>query len=78
MDAHIVNMIDARQEANKELIKIISDIVEKNPDLRFGQILVALGIIEGTFVDGVYCTKDPFYEEPVITLERIKAKQCQK
>ena len=59
--------MENRQENNKEIIKYISNIVDKFPDLRFNQILWNLGLCihdsSGT---------DLFYEEPSKTLERIK------
>ena len=53
-----------RQEANKELMKIISSYVEKYPELRFGQILEGFGfVVQDT---------DTFNEESVDTLKRVK------
>lgn len=67
--------IDVRQECNREILKLISEIIEKNPDLRFGQILVALGIVEGNFnEEHIYRIRDPFYEESIDMLNRIKNK----
>ena len=63
-----------RQAANREILKDISEMVEKCPDLRFGQILVNLGIIEyerNTY-DETLITKDPFNEESVTTLYRMR------
>jgi hypothetical protein len=33
-----------RLEANREIIKIISNIIEKNPDLRFEQAMYSIGL----------------------------------
>lgn len=74
MDAKIKEMIEKRQNANVEILQMIGDAVMKYPDLRFGQILVNLGIIEyerNTY-DETLITKDPFNEESVVTLNRIK------
>jgi len=74
MDAKIQEMIKKRQEANLEILNEIGMAVMKYPDLRFGQILVNLGIIEyerNTY-DETLITKDPFNEESVVTLNRIK------
>lgn len=57
-----------RQEANREIIKILSDVVERYPQLRFSQILTILQIIQYTSMRIV----DPFYDEPQEMLERIK------
>lgn len=74
MDARIKEMIDKRQEANVEILQMLGEAVMKYPDLRFGQILVNLGIIEyerNTY-DESLITKDPFNEESVVTLNRIR------
>ena len=74
MDAKIKEMIERRQGANLEILTIIEEAVMKYPDLRFGQILVNLGIIEYESCGMIPTTKDPFNEESVITLNRIKKK----
>lgn len=74
MDAKIKEMIDKRQQSNVEILQIIGEAVMKYPDLRFGQILVNLGIIEYESCGAIPTTKDPFNEESVITLNRIKEK----
>ena len=74
MDARIQQLIVRRQQANREILKNIEEMVNKHPDLRFGQILVNLGIIEyerNTY-DETLITKDPFNEESVVTLNRIR------
>jgi hypothetical protein len=71
---NIKKIISMRQAANREILNDISNMVEKCPDLRFGQILVNLGIIEyerNTY-DETLITKDPFQEESVITLYRMR------
>ena len=71
------NKIEQRQTANKELISLLSEAVEKYPHLRFGQLLCAFNvvrqtsIVEGNDIIGLK-TEDPFYEESVDTLERVK------
>lgn len=49
-----------RQEANRELVRRISEMVEMYPDLRFQQILMINGISDGT---------DKFNEESTTTLK---------
>lgn len=34
-----------RQEANKEIIRLLSNIIDRYPDLRFNQILSSLSIL---------------------------------
>lgn len=68
-----------RQEANKQLLKILSNIIENNPDLRFSQILSAFGFVrhtrpikqEGADLHRVEWL-DEFYVEPQKILERVK------
>lgn len=74
MDAKIKEMIERRQQSNVEILQIVGDAVMKYPGLRFGQILVNLGIIEYELCGDIPLTKDPFNEESVITLNRIKKK----
>lgn len=77
--------IDQRQAANREIIEILSDIVEKYPELRFGQILAISNIIQyehcakqnlisrnhNPYIEVV---KDPFHEESVDMLTRVRNK----
>lgn len=60
-----------RQKANREIIKKISEVVEKYPQQRFIQILFGLGIIRQN-KDGEIL--DKFYEEPWITLMIMEGK----
>jgi hypothetical protein len=67
-----------RQKYNKLILETLSKLVEKYPDLRFGQILVDCDIIR--YEPSVLCDGqredilviDPFYEEPEITWNRVK------
>lgn len=56
----------SRQEANRTILNLISEAVEKNPDLRFHQLLQSLGVE----TPGI----DLFYEESSKTLENLVAK----
>ena len=60
-----------RQKYNKLILKTLSKLVEKYPDLRFGQILVNAEIItyENDYDEMV--VKDPFNEESEITWKRM-------
>lgn len=75
MDAKIQEMIKKRQEANLEILNEIGVAIMNFPDLRFGQILANLGIIEYDYDVDKVTPKDIFYEEPAITLNRIKNKK---
>lgn len=63
-----------RQEANIKILKYIEEMVNEYPDLRFGQILANLGIIEYEYntYDETIITKDPFHIESVDTLKNIE------
>lgn len=39
-------MMPERQLFNRELVRMLADIVENNPDLRFHQLLIGFGFIE--------------------------------
>ena len=71
--------IDQRQAANREIIEILSDIVERYPELRFGQILAISNVIQYEHISCdsdqyVETVKDPFNEESVDMLTRVKNK----
>lgn len=51
-----------RRTNNLQILNELTSIVEKYPDLRFGQII-------NTFINN---DSDIFYEEPDLTLKRIK------
>ena len=81
MDSKITEMIEKRQQANRDIISHLSVLVESHPELRFGQILAMLDIIQyktvikiGALGSHVTETVDPFPEEPVITLQRVENK----
>ena len=81
MDSKITEMIEKRQQANRDIISHLSVLVESHPELRFGQILAMLDIIQyktvikiGALGSHVTETVDPFHEEPVITLQRVENK----
>lgn len=69
--------IAQRQQANVEILQILGEAVMKYPDLRFGQILTILDIIQyqrdpASF--DIIGIKDPFNEESVVTLQRVDNK----
>lgn len=57
-----------RQECNREILKILEEVIKKYPDFRFGQILWFLGINGRDDKDRL---RDIFYEEPYVTLRNI-------
>lgn len=67
-----------RLKKNMELLEVLKTIIENNPDLRFGQILFNYGFILPDHYETQkgWMMKDPFYEEPNTTLERVQ--QCLK
>lgn len=70
--------IALRQSANREIIEILSDMVERHPDLRFGQILAITEAIQYVpdsrpYIDTVD-VKDPFNEESVDMWIRMRNK----
>lgn len=73
MDQDLVNhqkgiieeTISNRQEYNKEIVKILGEMVEKYPNMRFGQILSNFANINN----------DPFYIESKFTLKSLKDAQ---
>ena len=70
--------MNPRKKANTIILGLLAEAVTKYPDLRFGQLLTAMAVLdkdEHDTPDGVFRTiKDPFYEESTVTLERILEK----
>ena len=64
--------ISQRQSANKEIIEILSHMVDEYPDLRFGQILAITDAIQYASVSGDVI--DPFGEESVDMWVRMRNK----
>ena len=63
-----------RQKYNKLILERLSKLVDKYPDLRFGQILVDCDIIElvpERIHGNTLIALDPFNEESEITWKRI-------
>jgi hypothetical protein len=62
--------ISKRQETNMKILNMLRDYLNTYPDIRFSQALFNLGIVR---MDEKSCNIiDPFYEEPVDVLERVK------
>ena len=60
-----------RQKYNKLILETLSKLVEKYPDLRFGQILANAEVITYKNDYDETVPVDPFYEEPEITWKRM-------
>ena len=67
-----------RQKYNKLILETLSKLIDKYPDLRFGQLLVNCDIIQykkNVLTDGDredILTIDPFNEESEIIWQRMK------
>ena len=61
-----------RKQANRAILLELYNLVEKYPQLRFGQILFNCNILKYTTsaINGIEI-KDPFYEESETTLDRM-------
>lgn len=64
MDAFLVEIIKSRYKCNKEILNILTDLVEKYPEWRFHQLLQNVRIEDFA---------DKFYEESRETLKRLKS-----
>ena len=65
----------SRLEANRQLVKILGEIVEQGNDLRFGQILRNYGFvreIRPVKPEAGIRWQNEFYSEPQKILERVK------
>lgn len=60
-----------RKQANRAILLELYNLIEKYPDLRFGQILVDCDIIGYDITDNGVEVIDPFYEESEVTLNRM-------
>lgn len=77
----IKQKIALRHSANREIIEILSDMVERYPDLRFGQILSITEAIQYVPDSRPYIytvdVKDPFNEESVDMWIRMRDKMME-
>jgi len=60
-----------RQKYNKLILEVLSKLVDKYPDLRFGQILANAEVITYKNDYDEMVVEDPFNEESKTTWERI-------
>ncbi|NRA65400.1 MAG: hypothetical protein HRU19_13015 [Pseudobacteriovorax sp.] len=64
----------SRQDDNRDLLILLSEIVEKESDLRFSQILYAYGFVEQDdemSTQEKFVWKDEFNVEPSKILKRV-------
>ena len=73
MDPSIKNKINKRLESNIKILEIIKNYCEKYPEMRFGQVLANLHIIEYDDTQ-LHNVIDPFFDEPVDILNKIHKK----
>jgi hypothetical protein len=59
-----------RKEANIEIVRLLLNYINMNPEQRFGQVLMNLKIVQRDNESGKLVNN--FYEEPEKTLERVK------
>lgn len=60
-----------RQKYNKLILETLSRLVDKHPDIRFGQFLVNCEIVKVIPSDKQLLIEDPFYEESEKTWKRM-------
>lgn len=60
-----------RQKYNKLILERLSKLVDKYPDLRFGQILTNAEVITYKNDYDEMVVEDPFYEESELTWKRM-------
>lgn len=67
-----------RQEANRLIVKLLAEQVEKYPDIRFGQMMRNCGVIDDRQFVGEGTTYgywvNEFNVEPIELLKRIQSK----
>lgn len=63
-----------RQTYNKWILGKLEEIIDKYPDLRFGQILVNAEVITYKNDYDEMVVEDPFNEESKVTWNRVKNK----
>ena len=62
-----------RQQANKEILRILSVMVEIFPDMRFGQLLANADVLKyDPHSSGIKTIRDEYHLESKDLLERVK------
>ena len=72
MTENIKKKIAERQNANLQILNELREYFLAFPDIRFGQALANLNIIEYDRTKLMPEVIDPFFEESVDTLEKVK------
>lgn len=62
---------EMRQVANRKMLWEIRRMIERNPGMRFTQLLINMGIVEEKTVEGKRITECDWNEESVDTLEKV-------
>lgn len=72
-DIILSNMSKTRQECNLEIINRLGDYILSHSDIRFGQALVNLDILNIVYdsLGENPIVSDPYYEESIQTLKRM-------
>ena len=63
-----------RQEANRLIVKILADQVEKQPDIRFSQLMRNIGVVDEDIIEPKLIWRNEFNLEPLKLLKRIQSK----
>lgn len=68
--------MSARQNINLQILQELEDFIKANPDQRFGQALVNLGILDRQLVRKshdmeIHVHSDVIFEEPSVTLAKM-------
>jgi hypothetical protein len=74
---NIKKITEVRKSYNERILKELKDYLEQYPDIRFGQALINLNIIEideknSTLLFGPQY-KDPYNDEPITIYNRMRA-----
>ena len=72
MTENIKKKIDERQNVNLQILNKLHNYFLSHPDVRFGQALANLNIIEYDRTKLTPEVIDPFFEESADTLEKVK------
>ena len=63
-----------RQEANRLIVKILADQVEKQPDIRFSQLMRNIEVVDEDIIEPKLIWRNEFNLEPLKLLKRIQSK----
>jgi len=66
-----IHSTEVRLHYNKKILEILAQKIEENPELRFGQLLATLNIIQYRPANSRMNVIDPFYVESKDTWENM-------